>query len=267
MMAKKVKYTDQELKEQYLEREIREVKRRISIGSIPKNPTRLFSEGDLVRWGNHQNVTIVKVLFGGLAYHLHYDYIGQSYGKPVPAIGDYIQDWTNVFPMTSYNSTTEQLSIKDDIWITFANNSIDSLIHKVYYAGVDFNPDYQRDLVWSIEQKTSLLDSIFNSIDIGKFTFIKHEWSADRVFHYEILDGKQRLSTILEFYEDRIEWRGKKFTELCWKDAHHFTGFPIIQGEVSQLTEQQIYKLFVKMNTSGTPVSKEHLDKIKSLIK
>ena len=118
-----------------------------------------------------------------------------------------------------------------------------------------------------MEQKLSLLDSIFNSIDIGKFTFIRKDFREDIKFHYEILDGKQRLSTICEYYEDRFAWRGKKFSELCATDARHFCGFPIIQGEVSELTEQQIYKLFIKMNTSGTPVSKEHLDKIKSLIK
>ena len=112
-------------------------------------------------------------------------------------------------------------------------------------------------------QKQALIDSIFKNVDIGKFTFIKHDYS--REFFYEILDGKQRLTTLLQFYEDRFTYKNKKFSELSFRDRHHFTGHPIIQGEVGELTQKQIYKLFLKMNTSGTPISQEHLDRIKKL--
>ena len=208
---------------------------------------------------------ITEVLFDGLAYAVHYDYMGESYGRPKREVGDGIWDWMSVLPMSAHRRG-DPMRAKDDVTIWFYNNDIDSLIHKVYHAGVDFNPGYQRDLVWTMEQKLSLIDSIFNNVDIGKFTFINHDYSPSRTFHYEILDGKQRLSTICEFYEDRFAWNGKKFSELCFEDAYQFTRFPIIQGEVGEITEQQIYRLFVKMNTSGTPVSQEHMDKIKSLI-
>lgn len=257
--------TAEQLAENQKQSQLKDIKERIDNGSIPLNPTRLFKVGDSVKIGNLQNIVVTEVLFDGLAYAVHYDFMGKRYGNPVRESGDGIWDWINVFPMTSY-CKGDSMCIKDDVEIRFYNNDIDSLIHKVYYAGVDFNPNYQRDLVWSMEQKLSLMDSIFNNIEIGKFTFIKHDYSPSRTFYYEILDGKQRLSTICEFYEDRFAWRGKKFSELCAEDANHFKRFPIIQGEVGEITEQQIYKLFVKMNTSGTPVSQEHLNKIKSLI-
>jgi len=263
-MKKRKELTQEERKESDRQQAIKDLKERIDNGQIPK-PTRLFKVGDEVKIGCLQNINITEVLFEGMGYAVHYDYEGQSYGKPIQVIGDGVWDWLSVLPMTSY-CKGEAMCAKDDVQIRFYNNDIDSLIHKVYHSGVDFNPNYQRDLVWNMEQKLSLMDSIFNNVEIGKFTFIRHDYSADRIFHYEILDGKQRLSTICEFYEDRFAWRGKKFSELCAEDARHFTGFPVIQGEVGEITEQQIYKLFVKMNTSGTPVSQEHLDKIKSLI-
>lgn len=261
--TKKKKITQEEIEELNRVNELRGIKERIANGSIPTNPTRLFQVGDSVKIGALQNIKITEVLFDGLAYRIHYDYIGQAHGQPKRMIGDGVWDWMSVLPMSSY-CHGKPLRIKDDIVIRFYNNDIDSLLHKVYYSGVDFNPSYQRDLVWTMEQKLSLVDSIFNNVDIGKFTFIKHDYS--RELCYEILDGKQRLSTICEFYENRFAWKGKKFTELCAEDARHFTGFPIIQGEVSEITQQQIYRLFVKMNTTGTPVSKEHLEKIRSLI-
>lgn len=263
-MKKKEKLTDEQIKQINWEQSTRDLKDRIEGGRIPE-PTRYFKVGDEVKIGALKNIFITEVLFDGMGYAVHYDYLGQEYGRPKQMIGDGVWDWLSIQPMTAHQ-IGEPMHVKDDVQIRFLNNDIYSLIHKVYHAGVDFNPSYQRDLVWGMDQKLSLMDSIFNNIDIGKFTFIKHDYSPERKFYYEILDGKQRLSTICEFYEDRFSWNGKKFSELCVGDTNHFIQFPVIQGEVGEITEQQIYKLFIKMNTSGTPVSKEHLDKIKSLI-
>lgn len=263
MKKKTEKLSDEQRAEINRQSAIKDIQKRVETGRIPKNPTRLFNVGDQVQIGNHEKISVTEVLFDGLAYSVYYEYMGKSYGQPVLVKGSGVWAWVDVFPLTSWQKG-EPLREVDDIRITYFNNDIDSLLHSVYYSGVDFNPDYQRDLVWTTEQKLALIDSVFNNIDIGKFTFIKHDYH--REFFLEILDGKQRLSTLCEFYEDRFAWRGKKFSELCAVDARHFSGFPIIQGEVSEITEQQIYKLFVKMNTSGTQVSQEHLDRIRSLI-
>jgi hypothetical protein len=264
-MAKKAKaFTEEERKEMNFKRLMEDLTQEIKRGQIPK-PTRYFNVGDSVKIGHLANIKVVEVLFDGYGYHVSYDY--QDRDTPLETRYG-IWSWINVFPMTSY-CVGEPMRTVDDVQIRFYNNNLDCLLGKVYssHAGVDFNPNYQRDLVWTDEQKTSLLDSIFNNIDIGKFTFIKHPYVSNMTFLYEILDGKQRLSTLCEFYEDRITYKGKKFSELCAIDANHFMGFPIIQGEVGEITEQQVYKLFVKMNTSGTPVDPNHMNKIKSLIK
>lgn len=257
------KLTEEEREAQLKANRIKDIAEKIELGAIPKNPTRLFQVGDNVKIGALKNITVTEVLFDGLAYFVEWDYMGQAYGQPKREIGNGIWPWLDVFPITSFQAG-EPMREKDDIQIRFYNSSLSSLISRVYHSGVDFNPNYQRGLVWTMEQKTSLLDSIFSNVDIGKFTFIKHDYSRD--LFYEILDGKQRLSTICEYYEDRLVWRGKKFSELCFIDAHHFTGFPIVMGEVGEITEQQILKLFVKMNTTGTPIDKAHLERVKNLI-
>ncbi len=265
-MAKKKELTEAEVQahiKKVKQSEIDEIQKRIDNGSLPA-PTRFFKVGDNVKCGGLSNITVVEVLLDGYAYVLHYDYIDNN-SQIKHKVGNWTGHWLSVFPMTSF-CKGEPLREKDDIQIRFRNADIDSLLHMVYYSGVDFKPDYQRDLVWNDAQKTSLLDSVFSNVDIGKFTFIKKDYNPNRYFYYEILDGKQRLSTLCEFYEDRLTWKGKKYSELCAEDARHFKGYPIVSGEVGEITEQQIYKLFVKMNTSGTPVSQEHLDKIKSLI-
>ena len=265
-MAKKNIKTQEEIESDRFIFSLNQIQERVTDGLIPKNPTRLFNVGDEVKIGNLKNIFIKEVLFEGLAYVVHYDYIGSSYGRPVQVKGTGIWAWIDILPITSY-CKGEVLYTQDDIRIQFLNNDISSLLSNVYNSGVDFNPKYQRDFVWNLDQKTALLDSIFNNVDIGKFTFIKNKYDENRSHYLQILDGKQRLNTLCEFYEDRFLWKGKLFSELCAIDCNHFTSFPIVQAQVSDITEQQIYKLFIKMNTTGVPVSKKDLDKVRSLIK
>lgn len=72
------------------------------------------------------------------------------------------------------------------------------------------DPDYQRDYVWADKDKEYLLDSIFSKLDIGKFVLVEQDSKVWFETHnmYEILDGKQRLSTLVAFYENRIPYHG-----------------------------------------------------------
>lgn len=67
---------------------------------------------------------------------------------------------------------------------------------------IDFNPDYQRKGdVWKQKQKQLLIDSIINGFDIPKFYFhILNDNDINKSKkRYAIIDGKQRLSSIIEF--------------------------------------------------------------------
>lgn len=228
---------------------------------IPE-PTRFFNVGDEVRYGATRNTYVVRVLDGGKGYLLHYDYMQENSQHP-HKVGYSCTTWMDVFPIGGETKFAQ----KDDIRIDFFNSKIESMLHKVYGFGVDFDPPYQRGLVWNDEQKTSLLDSIFNNIEIGKFTFNELDFDkADITKLYQIIDGKQRLTTICEFYEGRFAYRGKLYHELSWYDRYHFENFNVVQAEMRNATEQQILKLFVKLNTSGTPMDAKHLEKVKSMI-
>jgi hypothetical protein len=245
------------------EREIAEICKRIDGGNIPANPTRLFKVGDLVKIGNLRGITVTHVIRNGMAYQVHFEYMGKEYGRDKQVVGDGVWAWIDVFPVDS-RGNYEPFAIKSDIRINYTNSDIGSLLHKAYNPGIDCDPDYQRGLVWTMEQKLSLIDSIFQTIDIGKFTVISRSFSDKRPQHYEMIDGKQRLNAICEFYEDRWPWRGKLFSELCFADSYHFESFPIIQGEVSGVTDAQILTLFVKLNTTGTPMDAAHLERVKA---
>jgi len=69
------------------------------------------------------------------------------------------------------------------------------------------DPPYQRNGdVWSLEKKQLLIDSIINRYDLPKLYF--HKFDRDEVRrtgkHYAIIDGRQRLETIIKFIEDKF---------------------------------------------------------------
>ena len=67
------------------------------------------------------------------------------------------------------------------------------------------DPPYQRDMnVWDIEQKSFLLDTIFKNFPIPPI-FLEQKINSDTgITNYDVIDGKQRLSTIIGFIDNEI---------------------------------------------------------------
>lgn len=231
-------------------------------------PCRVFKVGDRVKYGNWQTCHILEVCDEGRYYKVHQVTPITKFGKTKLNIEVKYHRWIDLLPYRTPEEVTSpvQFYVEDDIHLRFYQSQVSSLLHKVYfsYAGIDLSPDYQRGLVWTHAQKISLIDSIFRNIDIGKFTIIKRPY-APNTPAYEILDGKQRLHTLMEFFESRFTFKGLFFHELHWRDQHHFTDFSISYAETENLTKEQIYRYFLKLNVSGIPISQEHMDKVKEL--
>lgn len=130
------------------------------------------------------------------------------------------------------------------------------------------NPEYQRGYVWELEDKQLLIDSIFNNIDIGKFAFIHlddKKW-AETGNGYEILDGKQRLSTIIDFYENRFPYNGVYYNDLSAKDKNVFLNHHIVQGEVRGADRKAVLKYFLMLNRTGKSMDQSQLDKVEKML-
>ena len=73
---------------------------------------------------------------------------------------------------------------------------------------IELDPAYQRTGgVWNRETRQLLLDSILNGFDIPKFyfhEFVPPKTDDDRVIHFAIIDGKQRLQTIWDFIDGKL---------------------------------------------------------------
>lgn len=136
----------------------------------------------------------------------------------------------------------------------------------------DFDPEYQRELVWTTEQKQAFIKALM----IGKAEiqpiFIYNP--TKRKARMEILDGKQRLTAILEYVRGNFEVEGLYYKDLNSSDISIFNYVPMVYKEIkyydhkvglTNMPMQQKIELFLQVNGYGQHVSDEHLEKIKNM--
>ncbi len=68
---------------------------------------------------------------------------------------------------------------------------------------INLHPEYQRRLVWDRKKRSLFIESLLMNIPIPPVFLL--EWEYGR---YEVMDGQQRLSSIVEFYENRFKLTG-----------------------------------------------------------
>lgn len=258
--------THEELQEQKLKIDWLHLEERLQY--IPE-PTILYEVGQPVYVGSLIDCTIDKVFENGKVYQIDYTQTLKKSARHDHTPLKNCKQLVTWLDISTGGSEDTDLRKKDDIRISYHQTELRGLIGKVYSFGVDFEPEYQREHIWELDDKVALIDSIFNNIDIGKFSFIFNDdekWRKTGL-SYEILDGKQRLTALCEFYEGRFEYKGYKFRELSKKDRHHFLSYVVNLGEVRDATEQQVIEYFIKLNTHGRIMSQDHLDKVRKMIK
>lgn len=224
-------------------------------------PTYFFNIGDKVAIGRLLDVTIIDVCENGKFYKIRYSVEHNNYGKPY--IEEGIERYEPWFSLRPLSNTTESLIQNGDVLMNFSTTHIGDILSKAYHFGIEMNPDYQRDYVWDESDKVALIDSIFNNVDIGKFCFIHRDYSEERL--YEVLDGKQRIRAILDFYENRFPYKGKYFNDLSVRDQNWFENYTISSAQISNENRKQILRYFLLLNKSGRKMDEKQLEKVQEM--
>ena len=111
----------------------------------------------------------------------------------------------------------------------------------------DLYPEFQRDLVWNLEQKKYLIDSMKKRLPFGMVTVVNYD---GKTF---VIDGKQRTTTIVSFMKNEFEDSDKHlYKNWSATDKARCMCTPIAVQEV-ELEEHEgwidIIELFRRINT------------------
>ena len=89
-------------------------------------------------------------------------------------------------------------------------------------------------------------------------------------YWYDIIDGKQRLTTIQKFLNNEFTDRfGNYFEDLSDQAQRKFTDHQLFSyNEMSgSVTDEDVLKQFLSINFAGVPQSIEHINYVESLLK
>jgi hypothetical protein len=80
-------------------------------------------------------------------------------------------------------------------------------------SNYDLHPDYQRRITWNTIKRSKLIESLIINIPIPPIFLYEYDYDK-----YEIMDGLQRISAIIDFYNDEYPLRGlEEWSELNGK--------------------------------------------------
>ena len=141
---------------------------------------------------------------------------------------------------------------------------VDRLVKKFDNKELILNPDFQRNEVWGIKQKSRLIESILIKIPIPSF-YIDARDEAKWI----VVDGLQRLSTIIKYIKDDFALKdleflkaidGKKFSELDRNFQRRIEDFKLTLYLIRPNTPEDIaLNIFTRINTLGEPLSPQEL--------
>ncbi|MBJ7544870.1 DUF262 domain-containing protein, partial [Rhodomicrobium udaipurense] len=131
-------------------------------------------------------------------------------------------------------------------------------------------PEYQRLFRWSVEQKSRLVESILLELPIPQIFVIEN---ANGV--YELIDGLQRISTVLQFFDSRVlsldpltlsgcdiikDLNGKKFEDLPLSLRLRIKRSSLRTIVIKRQSKSFLrYEMFKRLNTGGSILSPQEI--------
>lgn len=130
---------------------------------------------------------------------------------------------------------------------------------------LEIRPDFQRHEVWSDAAKIMLMDTILRAIPMPK-AFVSSTIRDGQVYRI-VIDGQQRISSILAFLEDKFsleapyggEHKGLAFSQLPEDVRNEFLQYRIDFNEAIGFSDDELRETYSRLNKYAVPLTKQEL--------
>lgn len=133
---------------------------------------------------------------------------------------------------------------------------------------IDLNPEYQRGHVWTQDQKVAYIEYCLRGGKTNNTVVFNQRDPEDGSCPYECVDGKQRLTAVYEFVNNKL----KVFGSLTCSDLVSASGMKRCSTSyyltvivLSLPTREAILRYYLDHNSGGTPHDPSELDRVKKL--
>lgn len=133
---------------------------------------------------------------------------------------------------------------------------------------MNLQPEYQRRQVWDKAKQSRFIESMLMNLPVPPIFLFESEYNR-----YEVMDGQQRLSSILAFYQNRLrltglehwkELHGKQYSDLPPKlqrglDRRRISAVVLQTPLASTRTAELRQIVFERLNTGGQRLNAQEL--------
>ncbi len=132
---------------------------------------------------------------------------------------------------------------------------------------LDLDPPYQRKSVWSPRDRRYFIDTILNNYPAPP-VFLHKTIDDSGKSTYHVVDGKQRLLTIIDFTLNKVRipddygvpaLQGKKWNELDRTNKETFWNYIIIVEMLPDASEANIRSTFERINRNSRKLSPQEM--------
>ena len=169
-------------------------------------------------------------------------------------------------------SLQKKLSYDEDFESVTLRSSV-KYFYMLFNDGlIDLNPIYQRGYVWTKQQKNDYILNLFESRAEIRPVVVQYGAEGKEDDLLEILDGKQRLSTLFDFINNKVTVNGLYFKDLANEDQEFIMNHKIDyrrimkRSDASDLKLETKLQLFYEINLYGTKMTDEELKKVQKLL-
>ena len=194
----------------------------------------------------------------------HYDDVSNT---EIVVTGTLVAKAAQLRKRKSYEEIFERVDLNTDF----------TYLLEMYDRGELFmDPVYQRDFVWTKEQKQLYIKNLFEDKASIRPTFVEYSETLEdgtRRRVTEVLDSKQRIKALIDFYNNEFDVDGLYYKDLHYRDQFFFERLNVVytrimnrEGRKDLKLETKI-QLFLEINMLGTRMSDEDLKRAQALLK
>jgi hypothetical protein len=149
---------------------------------------------------------------------------------------------------------------------TASNQSIAWFYQRYKEPSLELSPSFQRNPVWIQTQKEYLIETILLELPVPEI-YMVNRISPTGESTYIIVDGQQRLRTIMEFIAEELIIKEtleshphvKRFSDLTESEKLKFWRYPIVVRDLEDSTDDEIRNLFQRLNKYSVTLNDQEL--------
>lgn len=129
------------------------------------------------------------------------------------------------------------------------------------------SPKYQRKSVWNEKAKSYLIDTILRGLPVPQ-VFVRQKIDTELgITTREIIDGQQRLRSIISFYKNEFavmkihnkDFGGKFYKDLDEDEKLEFLDYQLPVELIKSPDDNVVYDMFMRVNTNSVVLNKQEL--------